>query len=71
MNHVQYLQLVALMGGFVVLEYLLGRAKRFKVKASDNLLDLVGFGLLAALTWWGKAYDESTGAVPDTAPPQR
>ena len=36
--------------GFVVFEYILGRAQKFKAQASDNLLDLVGFGLLAALT---------------------
>jgi sterol desaturase/sphingolipid hydroxylase (fatty acid hydroxylase superfamily) len=50
MTHVQYIQLVALMVGFVLLEYLLGRAKKFNARASDNLLDLVGFGLVAGLT---------------------
>ncbi|WP_276598216.1 sterol desaturase family protein [Roseateles koreensis] len=50
MSQTQYIQLIALFLGFTLLEFLLGRAKGFKATASDNLLDLVGFALLAAVT---------------------
>ncbi|RQO60484.1 fatty acid hydroxylase [Paucibacter sp. KBW04] len=50
MSSTQYLQLAALFLGFTLLEFLLGRAKGFKASAADNVLDLVGFGLLAAVS---------------------
>lgn len=50
MTSVQYSLLVALLVGFGLLEYVLGRAQRFKATAPDNLLDIVGFILLAAFT---------------------
>ena len=50
MTSTQYLQLVALFVGFAVLEYILGRAQKFRETGGDNLLDLVGFALLAGVT---------------------
>jgi len=50
MNSTQYALLVAIMVGFVLLEFALGRARQFGTTAADNTLDLVGFALLAAVT---------------------
>ena len=50
MTPVQYAILVALLVGFGFVEYALGRAQRFKADAADNILDLLGFALLAGFT---------------------
>ncbi len=50
MTPVQYAILVALLVGFGFLEYALGRAQRFKANTADNILDLLGFALLAGFT---------------------
>jgi sterol desaturase/sphingolipid hydroxylase (fatty acid hydroxylase superfamily) len=50
MTTTQYVLLIGIMLGFVLLEFALGRARHFGASAADNLLDLVGFALLAAFT---------------------
>lgn len=50
MTSTQYILLIGIMVGFVLLEFALGRAKRFGATTADNLLDMVGFALLAAFT---------------------
>ena len=46
----QYAILVALFVGFGLLEYAMGRAQRFKANAADNILDVLGFALLAGFS---------------------
>ena len=50
MNATQSLSLVLIMVTFVGLEYALGKAQKLGATTDDNSLDLVGFGLLAAVT---------------------
>ncbi len=50
MNKWQTILLLGILVGFVVFEYLLGRAQKFNASKSDNILDLLGFALLAILT---------------------
>jgi sterol desaturase/sphingolipid hydroxylase (fatty acid hydroxylase superfamily) len=50
MNPIQSATLLAILVGFVVLEYVLKRAQRFGASKGDNTLDLLGFGLLVAVT---------------------
>lgn len=50
MTSTQYLLLIGIMVGFVLLEFVLGRAQRFGATAADNTLDMLGFALLAAFT---------------------
>lgn len=50
MTSFEYTILTSLLVGFALFEYILGRAQRFGAKAPDNLLDGVGFLLLAAVT---------------------
>ena len=50
MSSTQYLQLAALFIGCSLLEYLLGRAQKFKATSGDKMLDIVGFALLAAVS---------------------
>lgn len=50
MTTTQYALLIAIMVGFVLVEFALGRAQSFHATAADNALDMVGFALLAAFT---------------------
>jgi sterol desaturase/sphingolipid hydroxylase (fatty acid hydroxylase superfamily) len=50
MTALEYLILTGVMAGFTGLEFFLHRAQKFGATAADNLLDLVGFFLLAAFT---------------------
>jgi len=50
MSRLQTVLLLAILLGFVLLEYGLGRAQKFKASKGDNTIDLLGFALLAVLT---------------------
>ena len=50
MSNLQSLLLIALLVGFVVLEFILDKAQHFRVSRSDNILDMLGFALLAGFT---------------------
>ncbi len=50
MNATQNILLVLILVGFVFAEFITGKSKKFKASKGDNTLDLLGFGLLVALT---------------------
>jgi sterol desaturase/sphingolipid hydroxylase (fatty acid hydroxylase superfamily) len=50
MNQTQNILLASILIGFVLIEYLLGRAQKFNASKGDNTIDLLGFALLGAFT---------------------